>query len=150
MAEKIGHGHGRSVRAFLPIEPPDVTHNDLKAYVVMQDGKPSARIRKSDRLKGYEDNLKPHVERVRDNMSGGALDGPLREVVKLCYEPSRDHPSGQAKVTKPDVDNVVKTLNDVLEGCGIIANDSRICDMRVIKAYSSPAGIWVSIEELER
>jgi Holliday junction resolvase RusA-like endonuclease len=44
---------------------------------------------------------------------------------------------------------VVKTINDVLENVGVIANDSRICDLRVIKAYSEPAGIWIFIEELE-
>ena len=139
----------KTIQGFIPVEPPDVTHNDLKAYVVMQDGKPSARIRKSDRLKAYEERLRPYVERMRANMSSAPLDGPLREEVRLCYPTDGRHRQGEPKATKPDGDNVIKTINDMIESKGVIANDSRICDMTVRKMYRDPAGIWVHIEELE-
>jgi Holliday junction resolvase RusA-like endonuclease len=149
MAETMaGHGYGRKWRAFVPIEPPMVTHNDLVAYAVMRRGEPHGRIRKSDRLKDYEDRFEAHVKSVAAEITD-TLDGPLRETVKLCYSPGTKHMAGAPKMTKPDVDNVVKTLNDVLEHVGIIANDSRVCDLRVIKAYSEPAGIFIRIEELE-
>lgn len=147
MTKTDGHGHGRMARSFAALLPPDVTHNDLKAYVVMQDGKPSARIRKSDRLKEYESALTAHLSNMA--LTTETLDGPLRETVKLCYPPTDSHRAGEPKTTKPDMDNVVKTINDVLENVGVIANDSRICDLRVIKAYSEPAGIFIRIEELE-
>lgn len=143
-----GHGYGRKWRAFVPIEPPTVTHNDLVAYVVMKRGVPMAHIRKSDRLKDYESRFEAHVKSVAAEITD-TLDGPLRETVKLCYPPTDSHRAGEPKTTKPDVDNVVKTINDVLENVGVIANDSRICDLRVIKAYSEPAGIFICIEELE-
>jgi Holliday junction resolvase RusA-like endonuclease len=148
MSEADGHGHGRKWRAFVPIEPPTVTHNDLVAYVVMKRGEPHGRIRKSDKLKDYEDRFEAHVKSVATEITD-TLDGPLRETVKLCYSPGEKHRAGAPKTTKPDVDNVVKTINDVLENVGVIANDSRICDLRVIKAYSEPAGIFIRIEELE-
>jgi Holliday junction resolvase RusA-like endonuclease len=149
MAETIaGHGYGRKWRAFVPIEPPTVTHNDLVAYVKKtKGGKMMPGIRKSDRLKEYESALTAHLSNMA--LTTETLDGPLRETVKLCYPPTDSHRAGEPKTTKPDMDNVVKTINDVLENVGVIANDSRICDLRVIKAYSEPAGIFIRIEELE-
>jgi len=148
MTKTDGHGHGRMARSFAALLPPDVTHNDLVAYVKKtKDGKMMPGIRKSDRLKEYESALTAHLSNMA--LTTETLDGPLRETVKLCYPPTDNHRAGEPKITKPDMDNVVKTINDVLENVGVIANDSRICDLRVIKAYSEPAGIFIRIEELE-
>ena len=150
MPDRItGHGFGKAVRTFLPVEPPNVTHNDLIIKYKRVNGEKVAYIGKSDRLRAYEDQLRPHVERMRASMTSAPLDGPLREVIKLCYPTEGRHRQGEPKITKPDASNVEKTLNDLIESKGIIANDARVCDLRILKFYSDPAGIWVSISEIE-
>ena len=137
---------GRVIQGFLPTPPPNVTHNDLKAYVTYVSSKPVAKIRKSDRLKAEEDRLRPYVAKIRPPKP---LSGALRVTWKLAWPTDGKHNQGDAKTTRPDADNVVKTLNDLLETCRVIVNDAMICDLRVMKMYGNVPGIWVRIEEME-
>jgi Holliday junction resolvase RusA-like endonuclease len=135
----------RRVQCFIPTPPPETTHNDLKAYVTYANCKPVARIRKSDRLKAEEDRLRPYIAKIRPSEP---LSGPLRVVWKLVWPTDGKHTQGEAKTTRPDADNVIKTLNDLLESCHVIENDAMVCDLSVQKMYGDPAGIWVRVEEI--
>ena len=136
----------KSVQCFLPTPPPETTHNDLVAFVTYANCRPVAKIRKSDRLKAEEDRLRPYIAKIRPSKP---LSGPLAVTWKLVWPTDGKHEQGEAKTTRPDADNVVKTLNDLLESCHVIANDAMICDTRVQKMYGDPAGIWVRVEEIE-
>ena len=136
----------KSVQCFLPTPPPNVTHNDLKAFVTYVNGRAMAKIRKSDRLKAEEDRLRPYIAKIRPSEP---LSGKLRETVKVVWPTNGEHEQGEPKETKPDADNVIKTFNDLLESCHVIENDAMVCDLRVQKMYGDPAGIWVRVEEIE-
>lgn len=137
---------GRVVQGFLPSPPPDVTHNDLVAYVTYANCKPVAKIRKSDRLKAEEDRLRPHMAKLAPDRP---LSGPLRATWKLVWPTDGKHAQGEPKITRPDADNVIKTLSDLMESCRVITDDAHVVDLRVMKAYGDPAGIWVRVEEME-
>lgn len=139
---------GRAWQAFLAVEPPTVTHNDLVAYVVGgRGGRAHASIRKSDRLKAAEDALMAALGRCAPPEP---LLGPLRLDVRLCYATHGRHAQGEPKATRPDVDNSLKTILDCLARAGVIEDDARVVELRASKAWADPAGIWVRVERLTR
>lgn len=138
---------GRTIQSFLPVRLTNISHNALEVRW-RNDGRGGRvpYIGKSDRLRRAEDDIRPHVVRIAPEVP---LTGVLRETVKLVWPCDATHPRGAARTTKPDADNVVKTLNDVLQECHVIADDAMVADMRVIKMYGEVAGIWLRLEELE-
>lgn len=42
-----------------------------------------------------------------------------------------------AHITKPDTDNLIKPIKDVMEQIGFFVRDSQVCDERVVKKYTS-------------
>ena len=136
----------RAVQAFLPFVPPRVTHNDLKASLKYVNGRPVPFIRKSDRLRRAEDDMRPHVAKIAPDFP---LRGPLRERVKICYPTGGKHGQGEPMTCKPDLDNWIKPFNDLLEECKVINNDAHIADVHVMKLWADPAGVWVRLEEIK-
>ncbi len=51
--------------------------------------------------------------------------------------------------TKPDTDNALKGLMDVMNRLGFFTDDSIVCDLTVIKRYSDKPCVVIAIEELE-
>ena len=134
----------RVVQAFVPVAPPTVTHNDLVAHV-RANGRPG--IRKSDRLREAEDALLPRLAGLAP--SSGPLSGPLRVTVRWCFPAAGTrHAQGEPHVCRPDMSNMLKTLEDVMQRAGVIADDSMVVEERLAKAWMDPAGIFVRAEEL--
>lgn len=141
---------GRAWQAFLAVEPPTVTHNDLVAYVVGDGrggGRTRASIRKSDRLREAEGAL---MAALGACAPPEPLSGPLRLDVRLCFATGGRHAQGEPKATRPDVDNSIKTILDCLTRAGVIEDDARVAELRAAKAWADPAGIWVRAERLTR
>lgn len=139
---------GRSVQAFLPFVPPTVTHNDLEAYTFKRGGKTIAGIRKSNRLKDAEDLMRPYVHRMVESSACCPLSGAVRETVKVCWPTMGKHAQGEPMTDVPDIDNFIKTFNDLCQLCGAITNDSHVADLRATKAWADPAGVFVRFEEI--
>lgn len=137
---------GRTVSAFLAMEPPTVTHNDLVPCT--RGGRPY--IRKSDRLKDAEDALMARMGRMARDASegGGPLSGALALKVTWCFPPGARHAPGEPHLAKPDMSNMLKTLEDCLVRAGVIADDSLICSESLAKGYMDPAGIYIEVREL--
>lgn len=55
---------------------------------------------------------------------------------------------GKYKPTRPDTDNSLKLLKDLMTGIWY-KDDSQVVDERVVKVYSKKASITIKIEELE-
>lgn len=125
--------------AFLAMEPPTVTHNDL--LPALRGGRPY--IRKSDRLRGAEDAL---VARLAAQAPPEPMGGPLSVEVRWCFATRRSHAQGEPHVARPDMSNMLKTLEDCMRRAGWIVDDSTICEERMAKAWMDPAGIWVRVE----
>lgn len=127
--------------AFLAMEPPTVTHNDLRA--VTRDGRPA--IVKSDRLREAEGAL---VARLARLAPGEPMGGPLSVEVRWCFATRGAHAQGEPHTCRPDMSNMLKTLEDCMRRAGWIVDDSLICDERTAKAWMDPAGIWVRVASL--
>lgn len=56
-------------------------------------------------------------------------------------------PESIPKFTSPDLGNLVKQLDDVLEACGFVANDAQIWSHSVCKVWSDRPGVLIRLEE---
>lgn len=137
---------GRTVSAFMAMEPPTVTHNDLVPCT--RKGRPS--IRKGERLLEAEAKLMAHMGGLAGQAreSGGPLTGALRLRVAWCFPTEGEHSDGEPHTAKPDMGNMLKTLEDCLVRSGVIADDALICGEQLSKAWSDPSGIYVEASEL--
>lgn len=126
--------------AFLAMPVPTVTHNDLEPY--LRKGKPS--IRKSEELKEAEDRIIARI--IAAGVPDKPLDGALKLTVRWCFHVTGSHVQGEPHLVKPDTSNLLKTLEDCLTRCGVIRDDSLICQHDLGKGWSDPRGIYVRVE----
>lgn len=77
-------------------------------------------------------------------------DRPIRLVVCLYFDISKPKKLwGTYKTTRPDCDNYVKEIKDVMTDLKFWNDDAQVVDLRVIKRYSEKATIYISMEELD-
>lgn len=127
--------------AFLAMEPPTVTHNDLEPG--MRGDRPY--VRKSARLREAEDAL---VARLARQAPPDPMGGPLSVEVRWCFATRGAHAQGEPHTSRPDMSNMLKTLEDCMVRAGWIVDDSLVCDEHMAKAWMDPAGIWVRAAEI--
>lgn len=77
------------------------------------------------------------------------LTGPIRLLTKWCYTATGNHKNGEYKITKPDTDNMIKLLKDVMTGLGYWTDDAQVASEITEKFWSEQPGIYVRIEQLE-
>ena len=75
--------------------------------------------------------------------------GPVALTTKWMYPPTKLHPEGTWKATKPDTDNLVKMLKDVLTSLGFWRDDAQVASECIQKFYAPQSGIYVQIEPLD-
>ena len=129
--------------AFLPMRIPTVTHNDLVPWRAKGG---HIGIRKSDALKDAEDAI---MARIR---AEGLPDEPIscaaRLTVTWCFLADGRHVAGEPHTSKPDMSNMLKTLEDCLTRCGVISDDSIICQESLAKGYAEHEGIYIEVTAL--
>lgn len=125
-------------QAFLAMEPPTVTHNDLEVRRDRRTGR--HYIGKSARLLDAEQAIE---SRIRPQAPDAPLGGALDVRIVWCFPTMGVHGQGEPMVDKPDVDNLAKTLLDCLARCGVIDDDAHIAHEDLTKAWMDPAGIFV-------
>ena len=79
---------------------------------------------------------------------------PIKEAVALTvnfyYPVKKPHKCGEPKVTRPDTDNLIKLVKDVMTDLGYWVDDSQIVCEHVTKSYSDPSGVRVRIQRLDK
>lgn len=142
----------RTWGAWLALEIPRTTHNALVASVT-RDGRPF--IRKSDKLKDAESRLMSaieHAQRVQTRASErrlGSTGEALSVEVTWCFQDktARKTQVGKPYTRKPDMSNMLKTLEDCLTRAGVIEDDRLIVKESLRKAFDEREGILVTVEE---
>lgn len=79
------------------------------------------------------------------------IDGklPLKLSVTFYYAIKQKKKWWQWKTTRPDLDNLLKGLQDYMKKLGYYADDSQVCWLEVKKFYSEKNIIEIEIEELQ-
>lgn len=126
---------------FFPIfiEPSRVTHQSGTRITTGHTYKTAA-------LKEWEATLEQALEKY-------TLPSPLKGAVALdvswYFKTTDKKKYGLWKVTKPDTDNMQKTLKDIMTKMGFWKDDAQVVVERVEKVWSDVPGIFIQIEELE-
>ena len=85
------------------------------------------------------------------------LDGPVAASYRFQYawrvQDTKRRAKGKLpttvpKDTSPDLGNLVKQLDDVMEAGGFVANDAQIWMHSVSKVWADRPGVWVKLEAM--
>ena len=79
-------------------------------------------------------------------MTNGEL--PIKLSVTFYYAIKQKKKWWQWKTTRPDLDNLLKGLQDYMTKLGYYADDSQICWLEIKKFYSDKNIIEIEIEEI--
>ncbi len=72
----------------------------------------------------------------------------MRLITKWCFPVLGKHQSGEYKTSKPDTDNLVKLLKDVMTELHFWKDDAQVASEITEKFWSDLPGIYVKVESL--
>ena len=127
---------------FVAMIPPQTTHQQTKVTVVK--GKPI--FYEPAELKAARSKLQSHLGK---NVPEEKYTGAVRLVTKWLFPITGNHKDGEWKTTKPDTDNMVKLLKDVMTDLGYWTDDCLVASEITEKFWADRPGIYIVIEELE-
>lgn len=89
------------------------------------------------------------AQQVATEYKEGIKEGPLGLIVKVCLQKPASRPKKKPcyPVTRPDVDNYLKLVQDALNGV-IWKDDSQVVAATVVKAYAEQQGIEITVFEV--
>lgn len=101
---------------------------------------------------------KPHVQALRNELMlkmkryrpEETSEKPIRLTVILYFDIKAPKKLwGTYKTTKPDCDNYVKEIKDVMTLLKFWKDDNQVVDLRVVKYFAEKGTIFIRMEELE-
>jgi Holliday junction resolvase RusA-like endonuclease len=126
---------------FLPIIPPTTTHQQKQ--VTVRNGKPV--FYEPEDLKAARAKLMAHLSQHKPT---SPFVDPVRLIVKWCFKNTGSHKNGEYKVTKPDLDNSNKLLQDCLTKLDFWNDDSQVVSLITEKFWADVPGIYIKIEAI--
>ena len=125
---------------FIPLKLPTQTHQEKKVNFN------SRRFYEPQELKTvrglYRDLLIPFVP-------SAPLNGALRLCTKWCFPISGKHYDGEYRTSKPDTDNLVKMLKDVMTDLKFWNDDAQVASEIIEKFWAKIPGLFISLEVIE-
>lgn len=95
-----------------------------------------------------------HKDFIREQMPNVLLNGELKVTLSFYFEPPKSWSNrkrllaiGQYKRTKPDIDNLIKTVLDAANE-KVWNDDNQIVEIRSIKQYAETPKIIMEVEEV--
>lgn len=126
---------------FMGMIPPTMTHQEKQVRVV--NGKPV--FYEPQKLKAVREKLRAHLGRHIPNEK---FSGPVRLTTWWCFPIKGNHQNGDYKTSKPDTDNMVKTLKDVMTELHFWTDDAQVSSEVIEKYWADQPGIYVKVESL--
>ncbi len=127
---------------FIPMKKvPTVTHQEKQVHVV--NGKPI--FYEPEELKAARAKLLAHLGQ---HVPEERYIGPVRLITKWCFPVLGKHQNGEYKTSKPDTDNLVKLLKDVMTELHFWKDDAQVASEITEKFWSDLPGIYVKVESL--
>lgn len=130
------------IEFFIPMKLPSITLQEQKIGV--RNGKP---------YKYDPPELKAARVLFRDHLAKYTppepLNGPIRLQTIWCYQCNDTHPEPALKTTKPDTDNLVKLLKDVMTKLGFWHDDAQVALELIQKSWATRSGLYVAVEAVE-
>lgn len=103
--------------------------------------------------KKIKENAAVLAEQIAPFRPPTPFEGPVRAWYVVVYpyrksESKKNRGVDIPKDTGPDCGQLSKQLDDVLQGCGFVANDAQIADSRTQKFWGMRPGITITVETL--
>lgn len=83
------------------------------------------RTYKDAQLREVESRL---MDALRPHAPAAPWNGPVQLAVNFGYQTKRADQDGEPKITKPDTDNLMKTLKDCMTACGFWWDDAQVTE----------------------
>jgi Holliday junction resolvase RusA-like endonuclease len=127
---------------FMPMKKvPTVTHQEKQIHVV--NGKPV--FYEPAELKAARAKLMAHLGQ---HVPEKKFTGPVRLTTWWCFPALGKHQDGEYKTSKPDTDNLVKLLKDVMTDLHFWKDDAQVASEVIEKYWADLPGIYVKVESL--
>lgn len=126
---------------FMPMLPPTCTHQMKQVKVV--NGKPV--FYEPPEVKAARRKLHAYLGK---HVPGEIFAGPVRLTTWWCFQASGDHRDGEYRTTRPDTDNLVKMLKDVMTELHFWKDDAQVASEVTEKYWADIPGIYVKVESL--
>ena len=120
---------------------PTVTHQEKQVHVV--NGKPV--FYEPEELKAARAKLLAHLGQ---HVPKERYIGPVRLITKWCFPVSGKHSNGEYKTSKPDTDNLVKLLKDVMTELHFWKDDAQVASEICEKFWAERPGLYICAKEL--
>lgn len=120
---------------------PTMTHQEKQVHVVK--GKPV--FYEPAELKAARAKLRAHMSR---HVPVEPFQGAVRLTTWWCFPVLGNHRDGEYKTSKPDTDNLVKLLKDVMTDLGYWQDDAQVASEVIEKYWAEQPGIYVKAESL--
>ena len=136
------------ITLFMRLEPdiPKLTHqNGIKTRVV--NGHP--QVYKTPALRALEAK---YISLLRSFAPAEPWDCPINLVTRWSFKRPKGS-KGMFKTTKPDTDNLVKTLKDCMTRCGFWKDDALVVAESCVKWWvgdDDPHGVYIKIEDFSK
>ncbi|MFT4107720.1 MAG: RusA family crossover junction endodeoxyribonuclease [Lacrimispora sp.] len=131
----------KTIDFFMAMKPPTVTHQEKQVHVV--NGKPV--FYEPDELKAARAKLLAHLGQ---HIPEEKFTGPVRLTTWWCFPVTGKHKNGEYKTSKPDTDNLIKLLKDVMTELRYWNDDAQVASEVIEKYWADLPGIYVKVESL--
>ena len=129
------------IEFFMPMSPPTVTHQEKQVHVV--NGKPV--FYEPSEVKAARQKLQAYLNQHKPSE---AFSGAVRLTTWWCF-PAKGRPhDGEYRTSKPDTDNLVKMLKDVMTDLRYWKDDAQVASEVIEKYWANIPGIYVKVENL--
>lgn len=126
---------------FMAMKPPTCTHQEKQVHVV--NGKPV--FYDPEELKAARAKLKGYLGQYVPERK---FEGPVRLTTWWCFPIKGKHKDGEYRTSKPDTDNLVKLLKDVMTELDFWKDDAQVASEVIEKYWAEIPGIYVKVESL--
>ena len=110
-----------------------------------RDGSAYIQHYRTDNVQNFRDSIMLRMKRYAPKER---MTGPIKLEIYVHSDTKTRSKWGKFKVTRPDCDNFVKEIMDVMTKLKFWKDDAQVVDLRVVKIYSEKASISISYEEL--
>lgn len=129
------------IEFFMAMDPPTRTHQEKQVKVV--SGKPV--FYEPQEVKAAREKLRTHLGQ---HVPETEFKGPVRLTTWWCFPVKGQHHDGEYRTSRPDTDNLVKMLKDVMTDLRFWKDDAQVASEVIEKYWADIPGIYVKVESL--
>ncbi len=128
---------------FMALDPPTTTHQEKQVRVV--NGKPV--FYEPQEVKTARQKLRAHLSH---HIPEETFTGPLQLTTWWCFSLKGQHKNMEYRTSKPDTDNLVKMLKDVMTDLSFWKDDAQVAREVIEKYWAKTPGIYVRVDSLTK